>query len=79
MNNNSDLICVTCKKDLSFRLVTEDYRPIITEDEQYYIDDKKIIYELIKIDPPKPTWTDLYGNSVIQYGMVLIGGNGLNS
>ena len=79
MINERDLICVTCRKDLSFRLVTEDYRPIITEDEQYYIDDKIIIYELIKIDPPKPIWTDGYGNSVIQYGTVLIGsGNGLN-
>ena len=79
MGDHNDLICGTCRTDKSFRLVTEDYRPIITEDEQYYIDDRIIIYELIKIEPPRPTWTSPYGNSVTQYGVVLIGGNGLNS
>lgn len=79
MANEGDLICTTCIKDLSFRLATESYIPIITEDEQFYIDDTIIIYELIKIDPLKPTWSDPYGNSVTQYGMVLLGGNGLNN
>lgn len=77
--SDNDKICVTCVTDDSFRLVTEDYRPIITEDGKHYIDDTIIIYSLVKIDPPIPVWTDLYGNSVPQYGTVLIGGNGLNS
>jgi hypothetical protein len=77
--SGNDLICTICVNELPFKLVTEDYKPIITEDNKNYIGDIVIIRELRKIDPPKPIWTNQYGSSIVQHGMVLIGGNGLNS
>jgi hypothetical protein len=78
MSDESNLICKTCTKESIFRLVTEDYKPIITQDILYYIGDSTTIYSLIKINPTKPTWTNLYGIDVILKNAVLIGGNGLN-
>ena len=79
MSSSNDQICVRCKETKSFRFVTEDYRPLITENEKNYLGQKIVFCKTIKIDLPKPTWTDLYGNPVLQSGLVLIGGNGLNS
>jgi hypothetical protein len=31
------------------------------------------------VDTPHPTWTDNYGNVVVQGNAVLLGGNGLNA
>lgn len=75
----SDEICQICEEVVRFRLVTEEYLPIKTENNLYYIGGKYIISSFKKINPPIPTWTDLQGNSVSLYGAVLIGGNGLNS
>jgi hypothetical protein len=78
MSNQTGVICTTCIKKSVFRLVTENYKPIITQDTLYYIGDSTTIYTLVKINPPKPTWTNSYGIEVLLKDAVLIGGNGLN-
>jgi hypothetical protein len=77
MANNK--ICVACRKKDLFTLTTEDYRPIITENNQYYVSVLRNFNKLYKINPLRPIWTNPYGNAVTQYDMVLLGGDGLNS
>ena len=73
-------ICDICINYVAFRLVTEDYKPIKTEDEFYYIQDNITEYNVRQVDAPNPIWTDGSGKSVIQYGAVELGGMfGLNS
>ncbi len=78
MSDESNSICYTCKKESGFRLVTQNYRPIITENALFYIGEKIIIYNLVKINPSKPVWTNQYGIDVLLKNAVLLGGNGLN-
>jgi precorrin isomerase len=76
--NNGDEICVQRKENKSFRIVTEDYKSIITENEENYLVEKLIVHSTVEISLPKPIWTNSNGGEVLQNGAVLIGGNGLN-
>jgi hypothetical protein len=73
-------ICNICVSYVAFRLVTQDYKPIKTQNELYYIGDNRTEYNVRQVDAPNPIWSDANGNSVTQYGAVELGGMfGLNS
>jgi hypothetical protein len=79
MSCENDIICFTKTKKSFFVLTTENGKLIQTEDQLSYVGFDKTLTELVKITPPRPIWDNGRNSNSVQCGVVLIGGNGLNS